>query len=61
MDELKPCPFCGEEPAIGNGDGYFFVNCTDCLASHFIAAEMQKWDREMAIAAWNRRTPDGGA
>ena len=62
-DELKPCPFCGGDASIGNGlkghDGdYYFVNCTDCLAStNLLIVEGNELTRDAAIAAWNTRAP----
>lgn len=52
---LKPCPFCNGEPSFGRGEDYVFIHCPDCLASHVMAADMQKWDEDMAAEAWNER------
>ena len=50
MSDLKPCPFCGEVPAVVE-DGYkaIAVHCFNCGAD--ITAESEK----KARAAWNRR------
>jgi Lar family restriction alleviation protein len=61
---LKPCPFCGSKK-IGFGVNtletprWWFVNCTDCLAStnnlipdNGLAEEESK---VQAAEAWNRR------
>jgi Lar family restriction alleviation protein len=52
--ELKPCPFCGGEAALGGGPDGAFVNCTDCLASTNVLHPHGDTDDE-AIAAWNTR------
>jgi len=51
-DELKPCPFCGQEkPSLWQAGGYWKVKCVDgCSLS--ITGYMNKAG---AIAAWNRR------
>lgn len=54
-ETLKPCPYCGGESSHGTGKDHAFINCVDCLASHVIAADMQKWDRATAVEEWNKR------
>ena len=54
-ETLKPCPYCGGEASHGTGTDHAFVNCVDCLASHVIVADLQKWDRATAIEEWNKR------
>ena len=51
-DELKPCPFCGQEkPSLWPAGGYWKVKCVDgCSLS--ITGYMNK---AAAITAWNRR------
>ena len=54
MAELKPCPFCGETPALELfGDGFYDYARIRCCRVIF------DWrgDKtgEQAIAAWNRR------
>ena len=59
MNELKPCPFCGDSPRIrrfelmeGFMDETYSVRCDFCGAS------IDRWlSNQDAIAAWNRRTP----
>lgn len=54
MNELKPCPFCGNMPEVIE-DGYkaIAVHCFNCGAD--ITAETAR----KAVAAWNRRAqPD---
>lgn len=51
-DELKTCPFCGNQPLISqwSNHGYWRINCDDC------DIEMDFYhSREDVIAAWNRR------
>lgn len=54
-DELKPCPFCGGEAAIGATLKGEFVNCVECLASTNVLLQDATTKAE-AVAAWNRRT-----
>lgn len=60
MSELKPCPFCGGEAAVGSGlsndEEYYFVNCADCLAAtnHLICECAPKTKKE-AAGKWNQR------
>ena len=53
--KLKPCPFCGGP--IGalqpvNDSGIYYIYCAKCGAEGPLYR-----DENMAIAAWNRRTP----
>lgn len=55
MDNLKPCPFCGNEhitvvtrKPVGMGE-YFVIKCTEC------SAEMTRSTKRKAVEAWNRR------
>jgi len=52
---LLPCPFCGGEGALNEGDGVIWAECTTCnLALPY------QLERDEAIAAWNTRAkPDG--
>jgi hypothetical protein len=52
--ELLPCPFCDGTPAICHGLGEDWVVCSLCGASTRMLS-----NREMAIAAWNRRAALG--
>lgn len=55
-EELKPCPFCGSEAWLFEGEGKeFFVYCTnhDCNAEGRIMD-----DRAKAVRRWNRRVPN---
>ena len=55
MSELKPCPFCGEEPNVFSfNDGRFIVECSnsDCDVYPYTSIHHDKAD---AIAAWNQR------
>jgi|CXWL01.1.fsa_nt_gi Lar family restriction alleviation protein len=53
-EELKPCPFCGEDEARSSlVCGEFAIMCNNCDGcTTYLDAEHE------AIAAWNRRTPD---
>ncbi|WP_161662553.1 Lar family restriction alleviation protein [Brucella rhizosphaerae] len=49
-NELKPCPFCGNEPSLNHmGSGCFTVSCSN---GHHINTEASK---DKAIKAWNTR------
>ena len=58
MEELEPCPFCGNKHDITTSvnvkDGkplpYYFLECeeTECLVGPF-------WTEEELIKAWNNR------
>lgn len=55
--ELKPCPFCSGDAAMGSGPNYHFVNCIDCMAStNLILADSHMPTEAEAITAWNTRT-----
>lgn len=57
-EQLKPCPFCGGDAGVGKGFGYWFVNCTDCMAStNIVLGDSLMPTEAEAIAAWNKRTP----
>ena len=56
MDELKPCPFCGESAVETRTDDNgisWYIFCNDCGVMCGYA--MSKKD---AIEAWNRRSSD---
>ena len=53
MAELKPCPFCGWEAAIGWGFDWYYVYCINCHAKIEMDGQAE------AIEAWNRRAEDG--
>lgn len=54
-EELKPCPFCGEEDiTIENFFGHWAVTCECCGA--YVACGYQT--KKEAIEAWNRRAGD---
>ena len=51
-EELKECPFCGNEyiRLYGNGKNSYWCQCTSCLASTAASD-----DRQEAIDTWNVR------
>lgn len=54
-EELRPCPFCGDEAVIFSvEEGVYCVSCTSdsCIAN---VATQTFSSEEEAIAAWNRR------
>ena len=55
--ELKPCPFCGEEPKVIEDISVSWVVCdnSDCVV---YARTLLKKTREEAIEAWNTRAED---
>lgn len=61
MDDLKPCPFCGNRATLSRYyvcDGYqnesptYRAHCTDCHA------KMEHSSKEVVITEWNTRDPD---
>ena len=54
MEELKPCPFCGELPIQFVKDGLTQIRCnnTQCW---IVPATSFYTDRKTAVEAWNRR------
>lgn len=61
MNELKPCPECGEVPIIGYACGEYFVMSVSkpvgvCFCSNF--TEMHA-SEEREIEVWNRRVDNG--
>lgn len=61
MSELKPCPFCGDLPAIYKKqyldetlEEMFYIECTSCEKAHITEGWFSK---ENAIDAWNIRNP----
>lgn len=59
MTALLPCPFCGGQAFLKwfgtkeNGDETYYVECKDCEIATVVSLETE------AIAAWNRRAPNG--
>jgi Lar family restriction alleviation protein len=55
MEELKPCPFCGQEPMgepLGSMFHTFRIICPHC---DMLGPEVMT--RTEAVEAWNRRLP----
>jgi hypothetical protein len=57
MDELKPCPFCGEKARLFEQHGVWSVWCVneDCPATSVL---VEGYSREEVVPAWNRRDSD---
>lgn len=61
MDELKPCPFCGDEAYISFDGNNWYVYCFNCGASishpqiYDYSSEAMKKGRNKAIEKWNKR------
>jgi Lar family restriction alleviation protein len=53
MADLKPCPFCGEQPT-DEDVGSYFVQCPECGVEGPYGSPDAK--QSIAIEAWNRRT-----
>ena len=60
MQELKPCPFCGEQAQIriktdSELNDYYYIKCENnlCYAKSGYCKK-----EEWAIKRWNRRTND---
>lgn len=57
MSALKPCPHCGAKSQVwigeydGDGKATHYAGCDECDAR-----TSDRYSREDAIAAWNRRT-----
>lgn len=49
MDELKPCPFCGNSVEIVPEGDYVEIVCEDC------GIAMDRGSYERVIEDWNRR------
>ena len=49
MDDLLPCPFCGEMPEVENTNDYVIISCSCKLEPGTCG------DINTAIAAWNTR------
>lgn len=54
-EELKPCPFCGEEvEMVGHNNGSpFMIFCENCSLEFGIEKDYHSWE---VIEAWNRRS-----
>lgn len=59
MDNLKPCPFCGNEVVRRIGlMGLNFFKCKSCGAVTSFDNDYYNTHKNEAIEAWNRRTND---
>lgn len=59
-EELKPCPFCGENPNIQwfpdphfIGENFYNIECQKCFSSTFNYIKSE----EEVIKRWNKRVP----
>lgn len=54
MNELKPCPFCGDVPMLDKGHGYYRVMCNN--RECWILPKTDIYTKEeTAYDAWNER------
>jgi Lar family restriction alleviation protein len=50
MNDLLPCPFCGDSAILGGLGGFHEVECTNCNAiTNYTKSEAE------AVALWNQR------
>lgn len=55
MDELKPCPFCGNDAVLYEDyEGGWVIECKRCFVQIW-----RKNSKKAAIKAWNRRAKNG--
>ena len=63
MEELKPCPFCGEmanyDCPSKNQVRIFCTKCTCQISGKFLR-ETREWLLQKLIVRWNTRPNDGG-
>lgn len=60
MEELKPCPFCGQPPSVIFRDKIIFkgalrIQCTNLKCG--VTTYIQGYNKEHLIKQWNQRTP----
>lgn len=61
-EELKPCPFCGSEAKHYYDDnGWMNTDWVSCENDDCGAQTCLHESKELALAAWNRRTPLTGS
>lgn len=59
MDELKPCPFCGEKAIITSWIDGFKVGCMQTFTCRGGTSSSRYYEtEEEAVEEWNRRADD---
>ena len=58
--ELKPCPFCGEQPFVWQTNHYTYIQCKAFTAIDEKGHQIQVSRRteDAAIQAWNERVAE---
>jgi len=60
-EKLKPCPFCGTIPSVRTStSGRYYVMCHEEKCLMHVVTSTYYVKPESAIAAWNKRTDNGG-
>jgi len=57
MDDLKPCPFCGDDAELRPIDAYNEWAAVMCTGEDCLAGVDGHSDLEDAVENWNRRAP----
>lgn len=63
MDELKKCPFCGDDASMYTATmelekkPRYRIRCNNC----WCATEWDNWSADEVIGKWNRRVNDDSA
>lgn len=54
--ELKPCPFCGGEARLIEGEEWAYIQCTQMKMHRAMFCDGDNNCDEEAVEQWNRRT-----